>query len=761
MSEKLSACGEKAPWLPDHWDDEADIIVVGYGGAGVIAAITAKYEGASCIVLEKSAEADGGNTAVSGGHIHTAVGVDVDEWLEICRHGAHGATSIETLRPALEYAQDTPAWLAKYGMNFIWTDEFGDGHYRPSEYQNGFVAGRGGITGPFLFDELHETAVNKYGIEVRLSHSVDKLIQDPITKVVLGVRAATPEGEKYFRAEKGVILCCGGYENNIEMQNNFSYPGVRFFPWGTPNNTGDAITMAEAIGARIWHMSSIESSSLGFMIPSQMANCSISTDATDGITPYNYVIVDFEGNRFFKEDRTGAHAHDHHPGLDVDTHTFDYSHLPMFLVFDKNVFEAGPLWKGTGRAGIVNTYAGVWNDRHPDNPIFDWGNDNERGLREGWIFKGDTIEELAANMKANRPCNTPSEAINGIDPKALRKTIDRWNQLCEEKHDPDFKRDSGHMLPIKDGPFYAVELCFSCINTQGGPARNAECQTLTPYGETIPHLYNCGECGSFNGFLYVYGNILEALTTGWVAVRHALGVLESDRSAVAAEKEAALAEQEARDAAAVAAGKTCSFTGEYYDNLEEAVEDANNHGGGTITLLADTVVSKNGKVPDMCFNSGFAIRSKKGGPAFRIYRGEHDKKEMLQITDGILRLFDVILDGSCEGGATRAALRISDLARVTMKSTTICNNQSNNADNAANQGASAICVVGGKAGLKMDGKCVIRNCTATGSAVSAIVASDSNINNGGVTFEGNTSESGNPNYTDLTGHTRVSGTPLV
>ena len=79
MSEKLSACGEKAPWLPDHWDDEADIIVVGYGGAGVIAAITAKYEGASCIVLEKSAEADGGNTAVSGGHIHTAVGVDVDE----------------------------------------------------------------------------------------------------------------------------------------------------------------------------------------------------------------------------------------------------------------------------------------------------------------------------------------------------------------------------------------------------------------------------------------------------------------------------------------------------------------------------------------------------------------------------------------------------------------------------------------------------------------------------------------------------------
>ena len=69
----------KAPWLPDHWDAEADFVVVGYGGAGVIAAITAKYEGASVIVLEKSTECDGGNTAVSGGHIHTACGVDVDE----------------------------------------------------------------------------------------------------------------------------------------------------------------------------------------------------------------------------------------------------------------------------------------------------------------------------------------------------------------------------------------------------------------------------------------------------------------------------------------------------------------------------------------------------------------------------------------------------------------------------------------------------------------------------------------------------------
>lgn len=751
--------GKKAPWLPEKWDDEADLVIVGYGGAGVMAAIAAKDAGASCIVLEKSSECDGGNTAVSGGHVHTACGVDVEEWLEICRHGAHGATPVEILRGALTYAQDTPMWLKKYGMNFIWTDEYGDGHRRPSEFQNGFVAGREGITGPYLWDELHGCA-QKYGVTVHLNHWVNKLIQNPITKEILGVRAETPEGEKYYRAEKGVILCCGGYENNVELQNNYSYPGVRFFPWGTPHNTGDAIIMGEAVGARMWHMSSVESSSLGFMIPSVKADCSISTDATDGITPYNYVIVDFNGKRFFKEDRTGAHAHDHHPGLNVDTHTYDYEHLPMFLVFDRNVFEAGPLWKGTGRAGIVNTYAGVWNDRHPDNPIFDWGSDNEKGVKEGWIFKGDTLEELAEKISAKRPCNTPSEEIHGINAENLKKTVERWNALCEKGEDTDFRRDPGHMLPIKDGPFYAVELCFSCINTQGGPARNAECQTLDPYGNTIPHLYNCGECGSYNGFLYVYGNILEALTTGWVAAQHALGILESHASSQE-HREEDIARQDALDEKAVASGKTCMFTGEYYATIEEAVEQANNHGGGTITLLADTPVSEDGKVPDMCFNSNFTIRSKKGHPAHRIYRGEKDRKEMLQVTEGTLRLIHVVLDGACEGGAHRAAIRLSDLGKIILRGTVICNNSSDNEGNAENQGASAICCVGEKASLTLNSDCVIRNCHASGRAYSAVVASGSTIINNNVVFEGNTTDGNvSANYMDFTGDSHVKGAAL-
>lgn len=213
---------------------------------------------------------------------------------------------------------------------------------------------------------------------------------------------------------------------------------------------------------------------------------------------------------------------------------------------------------------------------------------------------------------------------------------------------------------------------------------------------------------------------------------------------------------------ALAEGKTCSFTGQYYDNLETAVELANNHGGGTITLIADTMVSKDGKVPEMTFNSNITIASKGGGSYFRIYRGKHDRKEMIQIKDGTLRFFNVILDGGHESGATRAAIRISDLGYVELRNSTICNNHSNNEGNHESESAAAVCCVGKKASLRFDDKCYIRNCAAKGGAVSAIVASGGKIINGGVRFEENFSDNGdNPNYLDLTGSTKVMGAILA
>ena len=512
-------------WLPETWEGEADLIVVGYGGAGGLAAIAGMYEGASVIVLEKSSERDGGSTAASGGHVHTCVAVDVDEWYETYKHGSFGAgASEEVIKGYMNHCNETPEWLATYGIEMNWLDETNDGHKRPEEYQGGYITGRDGVTGMYLFEAIDEVATGM-GVDVRLNNRATKLIQNPTTKEVVGVVATDAEGnELNYKAKKGVILACGGYENNPWIQYNYNNPGVRVFPWGTPNNTGDGFPMVQAAGADIWHMHALEHAALCYMLPSIEADCSISTDATDGITPYNYIIVDYNGERFMKEDKTGAHDMDHMPGYDFDSKDCDYLHLPMFLIFDQTMFDAqNPLWHGTGRAGIINTYAGVWNYHHPDAPLLEWV-DNDQAMEKGWLFKGETVEELAANITGDRPCGDEGERIEGIDAEALQATIDHWNELCASGEDPDFGRDPSHMLPLDNPPYYAIELGFSSINTQGGPVRNENCQTMDPYGNPIPRLYNAGEFGSYNAYVYAIGNILEALTTGRVAAQHAVAL---------------------------------------------------------------------------------------------------------------------------------------------------------------------------------------------------------------------------------------------
>jgi succinate dehydrogenase/fumarate reductase flavoprotein subunit len=555
----LAACSTDAPtagdtsdksWQPATWDQEVDVVIVGYGGAGATAAIACAKEGVSFVVLEKSSERDGGSTGCSGGHIHTCIDVDLDEWVKTFLHGGFGSCDEATAKVALAHANETRAWLDETGYMIVWAEEGGDGHKRPVAYRGGYVTGYDGIVGKDLFEMIDDLASRTYDIDdsqVLLSHRAIKLVQRPSDGTICGVIADNNGTEKSFLARRGVILACGGYENNPWLQFNYNSPGVRVFPWGTPNNTGDGIMMAGAVGAEIWHTHALEHAAWCYQLPSQEANCSISTDATDGIVPYNYIVVNPDGKRFTKEDKTGAHDMDPQSAFDFDSKTCDYNNLPMFLVFDQTFFdEHNPLWDGSGRAGIINTYAGVWNFRHPDNPLLEWKS-NDDAVAKGWMFKGETIAELAAAIKGQRPCDYASELlgyasqyiipeeVDGIPAEALQGTIETWNQYCAAGADPDFGRDPKHMLPIETGPYYAIQLGFSSINTQGGPRRDGDCQTLatskvtwtdgklssTP-GDPIPHLYNAGECGSYNGYVYCYGNIFEALVTGRVAAYKAM-----------------------------------------------------------------------------------------------------------------------------------------------------------------------------------------------------------------------------------------------
>jgi predicted oxidoreductase len=109
----------------------------------------------------------------------------------------------------------------------------------------------------------------------------------------------------------------------------------------------------------------------------------------------------------------------------------------------------------------------------------------------------------------------------GLDPATMEDTVNRWSGFCDARHDRDFGRRL-MLAPIAKGPFYAIELSPSMLNTQGGPRRNEKGQIVRPDGTPIPRLYSAGELGSIYSYLYQgTGNIGECLAFGRVSGRNA------------------------------------------------------------------------------------------------------------------------------------------------------------------------------------------------------------------------------------------------
>ena len=205
-----------------------------------------------------------------------------------------------------------------------------------------------------------------------------------------------------------------------------------------------------------------------------------------------------------------GHDISHKPLTDFDAAKGEYTNQPFWVVMDDTMFKAGPLSPELGRTGTRTSYNSV-------HRSYEWSKDNSKELAAGWIFKADTIEELAAKIKGTDYFGTEI----GVDPAGLVETVKTYNANVALGKDPDQDRPADKLAPIVTPPFYAVEMSMSSINTQGGPVRNKNYQTMGIDGKPIPRLYNVGELGSINGYEYVAGNIVEAHTTGRVAGQNA------------------------------------------------------------------------------------------------------------------------------------------------------------------------------------------------------------------------------------------------
>ena len=509
-----------ANWLPEAWDDEADVIVIGYGGSGSIAAIEAQRQGASVIALEKGAIRMGGNLALSSGTLHDSCGCDVEEWVRLYERGTlRCGAAPDEIRKVFEVAADAQSWAGDYGLTLTWEDQKTAGTTWPAQQTEGQAENKGAG----IWAEIDATAEAE-GLDVRCSMRGKRLIQNPVTKEVLGVVAEDADGnEVAFKAKKGVIMACGGYEHNDEMLCNYNHPGIDFqlAAHACTNNEGDGFPMAMEAGAKLWHMNDIHYGGLNF--PQAAEGLGYAVSAGRGTLGGGgkqgeecgcpWIIVDRNGKRFMNESYIWAHDENHKEAFDFSTaaafnkaqfgsaspqvqkYTDDvscYIHLPMFMVFDQQLFDFD--------AELIETMT------------------NEEALEAGYIWKADTLEELAAMISGQAPTKLEGDAVNGVDPDALKETVAAWNSYAQAGADPEFLRDPAHVLPLsEEGPFYAAEVCWSLDFTEGGPERNGRCQTISVWNEPIPRLYNTGEFGSFNTIVYCIGGVLQALTTGRIA----------------------------------------------------------------------------------------------------------------------------------------------------------------------------------------------------------------------------------------------------
>ncbi|WP_454689176.1 FAD-dependent oxidoreductase [Achromobacter aloeverae] len=490
------------PWLPTQWDKEADIVVVGFGGAGAAAAVTAHDAGAKVLILEKAPEAEaGGNTRVSG-----------QGWL--CVDDVENAV---TLLNALSGDFKVPqamvrVWAEEVAGNNDWVRSIGgdprEHNHPPAGIEFPELPGsecvhkyhHGAVLGYSKTWEFLEQSVKSRGIEVLYETPGIALIQNGITKEILGI-AATPRvgAPIHVKARKAVILTCGGFENNQDMIRDY-LPSLPYcYTTGSPWNEGDGVKMSQAVGADLWHMNNYAGPSMGLKVPEYRTTFSLAPLNYKLEQPGGMICVGPDASRFCDEKLRTRHGKIRRHGQWLPMAV----PCPMFMIFDHELFGAGPLYDKSPSMGwsrIVDCY--------------DWSEDNLAELGRGWIRRASTLQGLAMDI--------------GLSPLDLEAAVVRWNAHCAAGSDPDFGR-SLMLAPLAKGPFYAVELVPSMLNTQGGPRRNEKAQIVQPDGTPIPRLYSAGELGSIYSYLYQgTGNIGECLAFGRVAANRAVAEMPWD-----------------------------------------------------------------------------------------------------------------------------------------------------------------------------------------------------------------------------------------
>ena len=486
---------------------DADVVVVGAGGAGMTAAISAAADGLKVVVVESQAMVGGNSVRATGGmnaaktplqdkntfgesagvektlaaaegyadnETITALAATVSEQWEAYKAnpegyfdsvelmeldtmiGGKGINNPELVKTLCSNTADSIVWLDSVGASLTSVGAFGGASvkriHRPVNAE-GKTLSVGAYIVPILEKNLQDA-----GVEIILNTTVDTILTDA-NGAACGVSGVANDGSKLTVNADAVILTTGGFGANLDMVVSYKPELAGFMTTNAAGIQGQGIKMAEALGAATVDMDQIQ------IHPTVEANTA--SLITEGLRGDGAILVNAEGKRFFDEvstrDKVSA-AEIAQPG--------SYS----YLIVDQAMADA---------SNVIQGY-----------------------IKKGFTTQGETYEELAKAL--------------GMDEAAFAETMNTWNGYVEAKNDPEFGRTS-FANPLNTAPYYAIKVTAGVHHTMGGLKINPAAEVLTEDGSAIAGLFAAGEVtGGVHGANRLGGNaVADFVVFGRIAAQSA------------------------------------------------------------------------------------------------------------------------------------------------------------------------------------------------------------------------------------------------
>ena len=501
---------------------DTDVVIVGAGGAGMTAAITAANDGKKVVVLESQA-ITGGNTSRSTGGMNASdtpfqdenefsEDAGIEKTLASAKESYADNEAISELVETVEKQYDEykanpeghfdttelmelDTLVGGKGINdpelvHVLADQSDEGiefineiSKEVSEDNSGLVdvASFGGASvkrihrpvneegktisvGAYLVPIL-ETSARDKGVEFLLETTATNLLMD--NGNVVGVEAVDKNGNKVTVNAKSVILATGGFGYNLEMVAELNPELDGFCTTNAPGAMGDGIKMAEEVGAATVDMNQIQIHPTVHLDENGSASL-----ITEGLRGDGAILVNKEGKRFFDEVSTRDK---------VSAAELEQTDGEVWLVVDSRMVDA---------SAVIQGY-----------------------INKGFTVTGETYEELAEAM--------------GVDSEVFAKTMADWNTCVANKADPEFGRTS-FAEPLDQAPYYALTVTPGIHHTMGGVKIDTNAEVLTEANESIPGLYAAGEVtGGVHGANRLGGNaVADIVVFGRIAGEQAANYAE-------------------------------------------------------------------------------------------------------------------------------------------------------------------------------------------------------------------------------------------